>query len=136
MRARRGCRTFPGTRTARGQDDRRGPVNKSSLVAEVAKRTDRNKADVAKMLDETMDVIRDAVARGERVSLVGFGTFEKRRRNRRVARNPKKPEIVVPVPARDVPSFAPGEAFRQAVATKRRRSTGQGKHVSKKRSAR
>src|SRR5439155_8898035 len=55
LRARRGCRTFPGTRTARGQDDRRGPVNKSSLVAEVAKRTDRNKADVAKMLDETMD---------------------------------------------------------------------------------
>jgi DNA-binding protein HU-beta len=97
-------------------------VNKSSLVAEVAKRADRNKADVARVLDHAMAVIRDAVAKGERVSLVGFGTFEKRRRNRRVARNPKKPEVVVPVPARDVPSFAPGQAFKQAVASKGRRS--------------
>jgi DNA-binding protein HU-beta len=108
-------------------------VNKSGLVAEVAKRTDRNKADVARVLDETMGVIRDTVARGERVSLVGFGTFEKRRRNRRVARNPKKPEVIVPVPARDVPSFAPGQAFRQAVATKRRRSQAHSKQVSKRR---
>ena len=100
-------------------------MNKSGLVAEVAKRTDLNKADVARVVDEAMDVIRDTVARGERVSLVGFGTFEKRRRNRRVARNPKKPEVVVPVPARDVPSFAPGEAFRHAVATKRRRAAQQ-----------
>ena len=111
-------------------------MNKSSLVAEVAKRTDRNKADVAKVLDETMDVIRDTVARGERVSLVGFGTFEKRRRNRRVARNPKKPEIVVPVPARDVPSFAPGQAFRHAVASKRRRAPGQARQGSKRQGAR
>ena len=107
-------------------------MNKSSLVAEVAKRTDRNKADVARMLDETMDVIRDTVARGERVSLVGFGTFEKRRRNRRVARNPKRPEVVVSVPARDVPAFAPGQAFRRAVATKRRRAVTPGKAPSRR----
>ena len=110
-------------------------MNKSGLVAEVAKRIDKNKADVARVLDQTMSVIRDTVARGERVSLVGFGTFEKRRRNRRVARNPKKPEVVVPVPARDVPSFAPGQAFRRAVATKRRRSTVQAKAGSKKQGA-
>jgi DNA-binding protein HU-beta len=97
-------------------------MNKSGLVAEVAKRTDRNRADVAAVVDETMAVIRDTVAKGERVALVGFGTFEKRRRNRRVARNPRRPEVSIPVPARDVPSFAPGQAFKQAVATKRRRS--------------
>src|SRR5438105_5874071 len=102
-------------------DPRRERVNKSGLVAEVAKRTERNKADVARILDQAMSVIRDSVAKGERVSLVGFGTFEKRRRNRRVARNPRKPEVAVPVPARDVPAFAPGQAFRQAVAAKRRR---------------
>jgi DNA-binding protein HU-beta len=111
-------------------------VNKSSLVAEVAKRTDRNKADVARVLDEAMSVIWDTVARGERVSLVGFGTFEKRRRNRRVARNPKKPDIIVPVPARDVPSFAPGQAFRHAVAAKRRRSSSLVRQASRKRGAR
>jgi DNA-binding protein HU-beta len=97
-------------------------MNKSGLVAEVAKRTDRNRSDVATILDETMAVIRDTVAKGERVALVGFGTFEKRRRNKRVARNPRKPDVAIAVPARDVPSFAPGEAFRQSVAAKRRRS--------------
>jgi DNA-binding protein HU-beta len=110
-------------------------LNKSGLVAEVAKRTDRNKADVARVLDETMDVIRDTVARGERVSLVGFGTFEKRRRNKRVARNPKRPDVVVPVPARDVPTFAPGQAFRRVVATKRRRAAAQTKPSSRRSAA-
>jgi DNA-binding protein HU-beta len=106
-------------------------VNKSGLVAEVAKRVDRNKADVARVLDQAMAVIREAVAKGERVSLVGFGTFEKRRRNRRVARNPRKPEIVVPVPARDVPSFIPGQEFRQAVTSRGRRSTARTTRTSR-----
>lgn len=97
-------------------------MNKSVLVAEVAKRTDRNRSEVAAIVDETMAVIRDTVARGERVALVGFGTFEKRRRNKRVARNPRKPDVDITVPARDVPSFTPGQAFRQSVAAKRRRS--------------
>ena len=97
-------------------------MNKSGLVAEVAKRTDANRADVAAIVDETMAVIRDTVARGERVALVGFGTFEKRRRNRRVARNPRQPDVAIPVPARDVPSFTPGQQFKQVVAAKRRRA--------------
>ena len=99
-----------------------GGMNKSGLVAEVAKRTDQNRAEVAAVIDETMSVIRDTVAKGERVALVGFGTFEKRRRNRRVARNPRQPEVAITVPARDIPQFTPGQAFKQAVATKRRRA--------------
>jgi DNA-binding protein HU-beta len=97
-------------------------MNKSGLVAEVAKRTELNRAEVAEVIDQTMAVIRDTVAKGERVALVGFGTFEKRRRNRRVARNPRQPEIPITVPARDLPSFTPGQAFKQAVASKRRRA--------------
>jgi DNA-binding protein HU-beta len=97
-------------------------VNKSGLVAEVAKRTDRNRAEIAAVIDETMAVIRDTVAKGERVALVGFGTFEKRRRNRRIARNPRRPEVAITVPARDIPQFTPGQAFKQAVASKRRRA--------------
>ena len=96
-------------------------MNKGGLVAEVAKRTDRNKAEVGRILDQTMAVIRETVARGERVSLVGFGTFEKTRRNRRVARNPRQPDVPITVPARDVPTFAPGQAFKQQVAARRRR---------------
>ncbi len=97
-------------------------MNKSGLVAEVAKRTDRNRSEVAEVIDQTMAVIRDTVAKGERVALVGFGTFEKRRRNRRIARNPRQPDIPITVPARDLPSFTPGQAFKQAVASKRRRA--------------
>jgi DNA-binding protein HU-beta len=97
-------------------------VNKSGLVAEVAKRCEKNKADVARVVDAAMVVIRDAVAKGERVALVGFGTFERQRRNKRLARNPRQPDVTYTVPARDVPAFVPGQAFRQAVAGKRRRT--------------
>jgi DNA-binding protein HU-beta len=97
-------------------------VNKSGLVGEVAKRTGRNKADVARVVDAAIATIRETVARGERVALVGFGTFEKKRRGQRLARNPRKPEITIRIPARDLPSFNPGQAFREAVAEKRRRA--------------
>jgi DNA-binding protein HU-beta len=106
-------------------------VNKGGLVAEVAKRTNNNKADVARVLDSAIATIRETVAKGERVSLVGFGTFEKRRRGQRLARNPRKPEIEIQVPARDVPSFLPGQAFRDAVVAQKRR----GKKASPKKSA-
>lgn len=97
-------------------------MNKSGLVAEVSKRTTKRKADVARVVDAAMAVIRETVARGERVSLVGFGTFEKRRRSRRLARNPRRPQEEVSIPARDVPTFSPGQAFKEAVSAKRRRS--------------
>lgn len=104
-------------------------MNKSGLVAEVAKRLDRNKADVARVVDAAMNVIRESVAKGERVSLVGFGTFEKRRRNKRLARNPRRPSEEVVIPARDVPSFTPGRAFRDAVVTRRRSTRAPAKRV-------
>jgi DNA-binding protein HU-beta len=99
-------------------------MNKNGLVAEVAKRTGASKADVARMVDASMDVIRDAVSRGDRVSLVGFGTFERKRRNRRIARNPRKPETPIVVPPRDLPWFTPGKEFKEMIATKRRRTAG------------
>ena len=98
-------------------------MNKSGLVAEVAKRTGTSKADVARAIDTSMDVIRETVARGDRVSLVGFGTFERKRRNRRIARNPRKPLTPIVVPARDLPWFTAGKEFKEMIATKRRRST-------------
>jgi len=98
-------------------------MNKGGLVTEVSRQTGLNKADVAVVIDSAMGTIRDTVSRGERVSLVGFGTFEKKRRNRRIARNPRKPHIAITVPARDVPSFIPGKEFREATLGRRRRST-------------
>jgi len=97
-------------------------MNKNGLVAEIAKRTGASKAEVARTVDTTMDVIRETVAKGDRVSLVGFGTFERKRRNKRIARNPRKPETPIVVPARDLPWFLAGKEFKDMVAAKRRRA--------------
>jgi DNA-binding protein HU-beta len=98
-------------------------MNKNGLVAEVAKRTGSSKAEVARSIDSAMDVIRETVSKGDRVSLVGFGTFERKRRNARIARNPRKPETPIVVPARDLPWFSPGKEFKEMIASKRRRAS-------------
>ena len=97
-------------------------MNKNGLVAEVSKRTGSSKAEIGRAIDAAMDVIRESVAKGDRVSLVGFGTFERKRRNKRIARNPRKPETPIVVPARDLPWFTAGKEFKEMVAAKRRRA--------------
>jgi DNA-binding protein HU-beta len=97
-------------------------MNKNGLVAEVAKRTGSSKADVGRMIDSSMDVIRETVAKGDRVSLVGFGTFERKRRNKRIARNPRKPETPIVVPARVFRGSSWARSSR-LIASKRRRSS-------------
>ena len=87
-------------------------MNKGGLVAEVAKRTGLSKAEVGRVVDATIDSIRDSVVLGERVTLADFGTFERKHRNQRVARNPRKPDVPIIVPARDLPSFTAGKEFR------------------------
>ncbi len=96
-------------------------MNKGGLVAEVAKRTGLSKADVGRVVDAAIDAIRETVVRGDRVTLADFGTFERKHRNQRVARNPRKPDVPITVPARDLPSFTPGKEFREHVVSKRRR---------------
>jgi DNA-binding protein HU-beta len=90
-------------------------MNKGGLVAEVAKRTGLSKAEVGRVVDATIDTIRDSVVDGERVTLADFGTFERRHRNQRIARNPRKPDVPIVVPARDLPAFTPGKEFRAQV---------------------
>ena len=97
-------------------------MNKSGLVAEVSKRTGLSKADVGRVVDSAIDAIRTTVIKGERVTLADFGTFERKRRNKRIARNPRKPETPITVPARDVPAFTAGKGFKDEMAAKRRRS--------------
>lgn len=100
-------------------------MNKGGLVAEVAKRTGLSKADVGRVVDAAIDAIRDTVVRGDRVTLADFGSFERKHRNKRVARNPRRPDVPIVVPARDLPSFTPGKEFREHVISRparRRRS--------------
>ncbi|MGH7320809.1 MAG: HU family DNA-binding protein [Candidatus Rokuibacteriota bacterium] len=98
-------------------------MNKNRLIAEIAERTGASKADIGRTLAAAIRVIRDSVSKGERVSLVGFGTFERKRRNRRIARNPRKPQTPIVVPARDLPWFIPGKEFKEMVARRPRTAT-------------
>ena len=98
-------------------------MNKNGLIAEIAERTGASKADIGRTIAAAIRVIRDTVSKGERVSLVGFGTFERKRRNRRIARNPRKPQTPIVVPARDLPWFIPGKEFKEMVARRRHTAT-------------
>jgi DNA-binding protein HU-beta len=93
-------------------------VNKAELAAEIAGRTNNTKKAVEEMLAAFTDVVTEVVAKGDRVTLVGFGTFERRARNARETNNPQKPGEKIKVPAKKVPAFAPGKEFKERVDNK------------------
>lgn len=95
-------------------------VNKGDLVAQVSLQAGISKRAATEAVDAVFDTVRRTVARGERVTLPGFGTFEKRLRAPRTARNPRTGDRV-PVPAMSVPVFRPGQAFKDACKRARKR---------------
>ncbi|MGO0121676.1 HU family DNA-binding protein [Desulfothermobacter acidiphilus] len=90
-------------------------MNKSDLVAEVAERADMAKKDVEKVVTAVFDAIADALARGDKVQLVGFGTFEVRERAARKGRNPQT-GTEIEIAACKVPVFRAGKALKNVVA--------------------
>ncbi|MEX2459190.1 MAG: HU family DNA-binding protein [Actinomycetota bacterium] len=109
-------------------------MNKDELVAEVAKQAGVAKTVAAAVIDSVTDTIKTSVAKGQKVALVGFGTFEKRVRNARVARNPRTGEAIK-VAKTNVPAFKPGAAFKDSVGAKRKKA-GTKKPAAKKATAR
>ena len=95
-------------------------MNKSDLVATVSLETGLSKRVASEAIDAILEAVRRTVGRGEKVSLPGFGTFEKRLRAPRTARNPRTGERVR-VPAMPVPVFRPGQDFKDACTGKRRK---------------
>jgi DNA-binding protein HU-beta len=91
-------------------------VNKAELAAEIAARTNNTKKAVEEMLGEFTAVVVEAVAKGERVTLVGFGTFERRKRQARETNNPQKPGEKISVPEKNVPAFSAGKEFKERVS--------------------
>ena len=89
-------------------------MNKADLVDQVAARTGQTKVAAAAAIEAAMDVIMETVAESESVTLSGFGTFEPRNRKARTGRNPRTGDAV-PIPARTVPSFRPGNSFKAAI---------------------
>jgi DNA-binding protein HU-beta len=91
------------------------PLNRKELVEAIQKHTAVARADVDKVLGSLIQQTQVAVKKGERVSLVGFGTFERQDRRARTARNPRSGEPVK-VKATKVPRFRAGQGFKDVVA--------------------
>ena len=92
-------------------------MNKTELVNAVAGKADFSKKDADKAVAAVLDSITDALAQGDKVQIVGFGTFEVRARAEKQGRNPKTGEAMI-VPASNLPAFKAGKALKEAVAKK------------------
>lgn len=89
-------------------------MNKAELVELVANKTGSSKRQTEECLDYLTTAITKSVARGERVTLVGFGTFQRRDRRARKGRDPRT-GAEINIPAKKVPAFTPGKDFRSQV---------------------
>ncbi len=89
-------------------------MNKTELVAAVAAKTELSKKDAEAAVKAVLDAVTDALADGDKVALVGFGTFEVKTRAARTGKNPRTGESIS-IPASKVPSFKAGAALKNAV---------------------
>ena len=89
-------------------------MNKTELIAAIAERTELSKKDAEKALKAFVDVVAEELKKGEKIQLVGFGTFEVSERAARVGRNPQtKQEITIP--ASKAPKFKAGKALKDSL---------------------
>ncbi|MEA1964709.1 MAG: HU family DNA-binding protein [Candidatus Aerophobetes bacterium] len=89
-------------------------MNKAELVEEVANQTGLTKRVCREAVDTVTSVITDSLARREKVTLVGFGSFKVKRRKTRRGRNPQTGEEIQ-IPSKEVPKFEAGKNLREAV---------------------
>ncbi len=91
-------------------------MNKGELVDAVAEKTGVSKKDADAVVTAVVEAIMASVAEGEKVSLVGFGSFEPRARKARDGRNPQTGQTIK-IPATTVPAFSAGKGFKELVAS-------------------
>ncbi len=89
-------------------------MTKAELVEKMAKDSDISKAAAGKALDSMIDGVKKTLKKGNKVSLVGFGTFSISKRKARTGRNPQT-GATIKIAARKVPKFSAGKAFKDAV---------------------
>ena len=89
-------------------------MNKTELIDIVAKKSGMTKVEIESLVTITLETIVDAVAKGERVTLVGFGSFEARERKARYGRNPRTGEKLY-IPSARIPAFSVGNFFNNKV---------------------
>ncbi|KPK45549.1 MAG: hypothetical protein AMK74_03095 [Nitrospira bacterium SM23_35] len=89
-------------------------MTKAELIDKVASGTGLSKADASRALDSTINAIRSALKKGQKVTLVGFGTFAVVKRKSRKGRNPRTGDIIT-IPASKIPKFTSGKSLKDAV---------------------
>jgi nucleoid DNA-binding protein len=89
-------------------------MNKTQLVDAVAKASEIKKRDVEAILESLTNIIQDEVAKGEKVQITGFGSFERRERGERTVKNPRTGEDIKVAPSKS-PAFSAGSVFKERV---------------------
>ena len=89
-------------------------MTKEELIEKVATGAKLSKADAARALDTTLNAVKGALKKGQKVTLVGFGTFSVAKRKARQGRNPRTGETIA-IKAAKVPKFSAGKALKSAV---------------------
>lgn len=89
-------------------------MNKTDLVNNIASKSGLTKKDVETVLNNVIGEITDALSTGDKVQLIGFGTFETRKRSGRVGRNPQTGKEIS-IPESKVPAFKAGNKLKEAV---------------------
>ena len=89
-------------------------MNKSELISVVAEKADFTKKDTEKVVSAVFEGIEESLAKGEKVQIIGFGTFDIRDRKEREGRNPATGETIQ-IPAVKVPVFKAGKALKDSV---------------------
>ena len=103
------------THRGRKKQPRKGKnMNKTDLVSAVAEQAQISKKDADKAVSAVVETITDALKNGDKVQLVGFGTFEVRQREARKGKNPRTGEEIN-IPASKAPAFKAGKALKDAI---------------------
>lgn len=89
-------------------------MNKAELISSMAEKSELSKKDAEKALNAFLESVEDALVKGDKVQLVGFGSFEVRRRAERKGKNPQTKEEIT-IPATNAPIFKVGKALKDAV---------------------
>ncbi|MBU5425501.1 HU family DNA-binding protein [Tissierella pigra] len=90
-------------------------MNKAELVSSIAEKSNLTKKDAESALNAFMKTVEETLAGGDKVQLVGFGTFEVRERKAREGRNPRNPEEIIKIAASKAPVFKAGKALKETV---------------------
>jgi len=101
--------------------ERKSKMNKTELVASMAQKTGFTKKDSEAALNAFLSSVEEALVGGDKVQLIGFGTFEVKKRAEREGRNPQKPGQTIKIPASKAATFKAGQSLKDAVNMKKKK---------------